>query len=160
MGIFRPVWLRFSDAVSIKNPVVTSKVDTVELDEAWLTVETTLANKSDAEIKGHLIGKFDGKKFRYPVTLAAGETKTVKVTSEEAKVLHMKNPRLWWCHNLGTPEMYTMDLSFVTDRKVSDSQQIAFGVRQIDSYLTEENYRGFILNGKKVLIFANCGVQC
>ena len=152
MGIFRPVWLRFSDAVSIKNPVVTSKVDTVELDEAWLTVEATLANRSDAEIKGHLIGKFDGKKFRYPVTLAAGETKTVKVTSEEAKVLHMKNPRLWWCHNLGTPEMYTMDLSFVTDRKVSDSQQIAFGVRQIDSYLTEENYRGFILNGKKVLI--------
>ena len=35
---------------------------------------------------------------------------------------------------------------------MSDSQQIAFGVRQIDSYLTEENYRGFILNGKKVLI--------
>ena len=152
MGIFRPVWIRFSNAVSIKNPAVTSKVDTVELDEAWLTVEATLANNSDSDVKGHLIGKFDGKKFRYPVILAAGETKTVKVTSEEAKVLHMKNPRLWWCHNLGTPEMYTMDLSFVTDKKVSDSQQIAFGVRQIDSYLTEENYRGFILNGKKVLI--------
>lgn len=152
MGIFRPVWIRFSDAVSIKNPVITSKVDTVELDEAWLTVEATLCNSSDAEISGKLTGKFDGKKFTYPVTLAAGETKTVKVTSEEAKVLHMKNPRLWWCHNLGTPEMYNMDLSFVINNKVSDSHSIDFGVRQIDSYINESKGRQFVLNGKKVLI--------
>ena len=152
MGIFRPVWIRYSDAVLMKNPVITSKVDTVELDEAWLEVEATLVNKSDKEVEGYLTGSFDGKKFRYPVSLAAGETKTVKVTSEDTRALHMKNPRLWWCHNLGTPEMYTMDLAFVTNDKISDSQSIPFGVRQIDSYLTDENYRGFILNGKKVLI--------
>lgn len=152
MGIFRPVWIRYSDAVSMKNPVITSKVDTVELDEAWLAVEVTLSNSSDKEVKGKLTGEFDGKTFRYPVTLQAGETKTVKVTSEEAKELYMKNPRLWWCHNLGKPEMYAMNLSFIADGKVSDSQTINFGVRQIDSYLTDENYRGFILNGKKVLI--------
>ena len=103
MGIFRPVWIRYSDAVSMKNPVITSKVDTVELDEAWLAVEVTLSNSSDKEVKGKLTGEFDGKTFRYPVTLQAGETKTVKVTSEEAKELYMKNPRLWWCHNLGKP---------------------------------------------------------
>ena len=152
MGIFRPVSIRYSDAVSIKNPVITSKVDTVELDEAWLEVGATLVNSSDKDIEGFLTGSFDGKKFKYPVSLTAGESKTIKVTSEEAKALHMKNPRLWWCHNLGTPEMYSMDLAFVVDNKVSDSESISFGVRQIDSYLTEENYRGFILNGKKVLI--------
>ena len=152
MGIFRPVWIRYSDAVSMKNPVITSKVDTVELDEAWLTVEATLCNISDAEVSGKLIGKFDGKKFSYPVSLAAGETRTVKVTSEDAKALHMKNPRLWWCHNLGTPEMYNMDLSFVVNNKVSDSHSIDFGVRQIDSYINESKGRQFVLNGKKVLI--------
>ena len=152
MGIFRPVWIRYSDAVSMKNPVITSKVDTVELDEAWLTVEATLCNNSDAEVSGKLIGKYDGKKFSYPVTLAAGETRTVKVTSEDAKVLHMKNPRLWWCHNLGTPEMYDMDLSFVVNNKVSDSHSIDFGVRQIDSYINGSKGRQFVLNGKKVLI--------
>ena len=152
MGIFRPVWIRYSDAVSIKNPVITSKVDTVELDEAWLTVETTLCNNSDAEVSGKLVGKFDGKKFTYPVTLAAGEKKTVKVTSEEAKALYMKNPRLWWCHNLGTPEMYSMNLSFVIGKKVSDSQAVDFGVRQIDSYVNDTKGRQFVLNGKNVLI--------
>ena len=152
MGIFRPVWIRYSDAVSMKNPAITSKVDTVELDEAWLTVEATLCNNSDAEVSGKLIGKYDGKKFSYPVTLAAGETRIVKVTSEDAKVLHMKNPRLWWCHNLGAPEMYDMDLSFVVNNKVSDSHSIDFGVRQIDSYINGSKGRQFVLNGKKVLI--------
>ena len=152
MGIFRPVWIRYSNEVSIKNPVITSKVDTVELDEAWLAVEATLCNSSDAEVSGKLLGRFDGKEFSCPVTLAAGETRIVKVTSEDAEVLHMKNPRLWWCHNLGTPEMYNMELSFVINNKISDSKSIDFGVRQIDSYINSSKGRQFVLNGKNVLI--------
>ena len=152
MGIFRPVWLRYSNQVSIKNPVVRTQVDTAELDEAWLTVETVLCNADSKPVKGKLCGKFDGRSFSMPVELAAGESKKVTVTSEDKRVLHVKNPRLWWCHNLGTPEMYSMDLSFVIDEQVSDAQTVNFGIRQIDSYLTDENYRGFILNGQKVLI--------
>jgi len=152
MGIFRPVWLRYSDAVSLRNPAVRSKVDTVDFDEAWLTVEATLSNASDKAVSGKLVGKFENGSFEYPVELAAGQTRTVKVTSEDARKLRVKNPRLWWCHNLGNPEMYSMDLSFVVDGKVSDSQTVDFGIRQIDSYFNEDGYRGFILNGKKVLI--------
>lgn len=152
MGIFRPVWLKYSNSVVLRDPVVRTKVDTAELDEAWLTVEATLHNVSDKAVSGKICGKFDGKSFRYPVTLEAGEKKTITVTADDAKALHVTNPRLWWCHNLGNPEMYSMDLSFVTDGKVSDARTIDFGIRQIDSYLTDENYRGFILNGKKVLI--------
>lgn len=152
MGIFRPVWLRYSDAVTLKNPAVRSKVDTVDFNEAWLTVEATLCNASAEAVSGKLCGEFENGRFEYPVELAAGETKTVKVTSEDAKRLRVKNPRLWWCHNLGTPEMYAMDLSFVIDGKVSDSQRVDFGIRQLDSWFNEDGYRGFILNGKKVLV--------
>lgn len=152
MGIFRPVWLRYSNEVSIKNPAVRSKVDTVDFDQAWLTVEATLCNASDKEVSGKLCGKFENGSFSYPVTLAAGETKTVQVTAEDARRLHVKNPRLWWCHNLGNPEMYSMDISFVADGKVSDSNKVDFGIRQIGSWFNEDGYRGFILNGKKVLV--------
>ena len=152
MGIFRPVWLRLSNEVSMKNPAVKSKVNVETLDEAWLTVETTLTNHSDKAVSGALCGKFDGKTFKYPVTLAAGETKIVSLTSEDVAELYMKNPRLWWCHNLGTPEMYTMDLSFEIKGKASDNLTVDFGVRQLDSYFNEDGYRGFVLNGKKVLI--------
>ena len=152
MGIFRPVWLRFSNQVSMKNPAVKSKVNVETLDEAWLTVETTLTNHGKKAVTGELCGKFDNKTFRYPVTLDAGETKVVSLTSEEVSELHMQNPRLWWCHNLGTPEMYSMDLSFEIKGKESDKLAVDFGVRQLDSYFNEDGYRGFILNGKKVLI--------
>ena len=152
MGIFRPVWLRYSDAVSVRNTAVKTQVDTAELDEAWLTVETTLCNASDKDINGKLRGKLDGKTFTWPVEIAAGETRTITLTHEDVKALHMKNPRLWWCHNLGSPEMYTLQLDFIADGKVSDGQTIDFGVRQIDSYMTPENYRAFVLNGRKVLI--------
>ena len=150
MGIFRPVWLRFSNEVSMKNSAVKSKVNVETLDEAWLTVETTLCNKSEKEISGELRGQFDGRTFSYPVTLKAGETRVVSVGDIEE--LYVKNPRLWWCHNLGTPEMYSMDLSFVAGGKESDNQTVDFGIRQLDSYFNEDGYRGFILNGKKVLI--------
>lgn len=152
MGIFRPVWLRYSDAVSLRNPAVRAKVDTIDYNEAWLTVEATLCNASDKDVSGTLHGKFENGEFEYPVELAAGETKTVKITSEDVKELRVKNPRLWWCHNLGNPEMYSMELSFVVDRKTSDSQKIDFGIRHLDSWFNEDGYRGFILNGKKVLI--------
>ena len=152
MGIFRPVWLRYSNEVSIKDPAVRSRLDTVDFDEAWLMVEATLSNASDKEVSGKLCGKFENGSFAYPVTLAAGETRTVKVTPDQARKLHVKNPRLWWCHNLGNPEMYSMDISFVADGKVSDSHKVDFGIRQIGDWFNEEGYRGFILNGKKVLI--------
>ncbi len=150
MGIFRPVWLRFSNEVAMKNSAVKSTVNVETLDEAWLTVETTLCNKSNKEVSGELRGQFDGREFSYPVTLEAGETRVVSVGDIEE--LYVKNPRLWWCHNLGTPEMYSMDLSFVADGKESDNQTVDFGIRQLDSYFNEDGYRGFILNGKKVLV--------
>ena len=152
MGIFRPVWLRFSNEVSMKNSAVKSKVNVETLDEAWLTVETTLCNKSDKEVSGELCGQFDGRTFSYPVTLGAGETRVVSIGADDIKELYVKNPRLWWCHNLGTPEMYSMDLSFVAGGKESDNQTVDFGIRQLDSYFNEDGYRGFILNGKKVLV--------
>lgn len=152
MGIFRPVWLRYSDAVSISNPVVRTEVDTEGLDEAWLTAGATLKNLTGSPVKGQFVLDFEGKTFSRPVTLAAGEEKIVSVGPEDAVMLDVRNPRLWWCHNLGSPEMYSMDMSFIVDGKESDRKRVDFGIRSIGSYFTEEGHRGFVLNGKKILI--------
>ena len=152
MGIFRPVWVRYSDAVSLYNTAVKTKVDTETLRRAWLTVETTLKNASDAPVEGEITYTMEGRTYRHPVTLGANEEKTVTVGPDDAGMFNVKNPRLWWCHNLGSPEMYAMEVSFNVNGKQSDSEHVDFGIRQIDSYMTEEGHRGFLLNGKKVLI--------
>lgn len=152
MGIFRPVYVATTGAVDLRNPAVRSKVNTETLDEAWLTVEATLANKSSRPVNGVLKGSFEGGAFELPVSLEAGETRTVTLNADDNDVLHVKNPRLWWCHNMGEPEMYGMKLEFVADGALSDSENVNFGIRQIDEYFTPEGYRGFLLNGKNVLV--------
>lgn len=152
MGIFREVRVVMNNEVAMEHSAVHSKVNTQTLDEAWLTVETTLSNMSDKAVSGELKGYLDGKEFGIPVSLGANETRVVKVTPDEAAILHLKNPRLWWCHNLGKPEMYKLDLKFVANNQVSDRESVDFGVREISEYFTEEGYRGFLLNGKKVLV--------
>lgn len=152
MGIFRPIWVRYSDAVSLYNTAVKTKVDTKTLKRAWLTVETTLKNASDTPVEGELTYTMEGKTYRHPVTVGAGEEKVITVGSDDAAMFDVKNPRLWWCHNLGNPEMYAMEVSFNVNGKQSDSENVDFGIREIDTYMTEEGHRGFLLNGKKVLI--------
>lgn len=152
MGIFREVRVLTNGEVSMDNVTVHSKVNTKTLDEAWLTVEARLTNEAGQEVNGKLTGTLEGNTFSIPVSLAAGEAKVVKVTPEDAGLLHLQNPRLWWCHNLGNPEMYDMDLAFEIDGRTSDYETVSFGVREIKDYFTDEGYRGFLLNGKKVLV--------
>lgn len=152
MGLFREVWLRYSDAVSVRNTAVKSKLTLGKRTKADLSVETTLKNASNQAVTGLLSLQMEGKTYAQELTLEAGEERVVSIDSKQAKMLALKNPRLWWSHDLGKPELYNMTVAFEAGGKVSDSQDVRFGVRQIESYFTPEGHRGFILNGKKVLV--------
>ena len=152
MGIFRPVRLTFSGQVSVLSPAVRTKVDTASLKRAWLTVESTLSNNSDAPVEGVLQIRLSGKKYEKKIALSSGETRLVRIEPSEAAMLDVRNPKLWWCHNLGEPNMQSLRVRFIVNGKVSDEKEVSFGIRQIDSYFTPEGHRGFILNGRKVLI--------
>lgn len=152
MGLFREVRVAVSGDVELRNTWVRTDVNLETLDEAWLTVETQLTNLSGREIQGEVKGRIEGLSFSVPVTLAAGEKKTVKIGPDDVAGLHMKNPRLWWSYDQGTPELYDLDLRFVSGGTVSDSEQVTFGIRQVGDYFIEGDHRGFTLNGRKVLI--------
>jgi exo-1,4-beta-D-glucosaminidase len=152
MGIFRDVSIQIVGDVLMDHVAVHSKVDTGTLKEAWLTLETQLTNLTDHVLKGAIVGKLEDKSIYFPVSLKAGEKRVVKVTSNELNALDVKNPRLWWCNNLGTPDLYNMSLEFDVQSQVSDKCNLTFGIREIKDYLTPEGYRGFVLNGKKVLL--------
>lgn len=152
MGIYREVRLFVTGDVDMYNTWVQSKVNTETLNEAWLSIETQLANLSDKAVNGQLKGQIENISFSIPVSLKAGEKKKVKITPADAKALHIKNPRLWWSSGLGNPELYNLDLKFVANSQVTAQENITFGIRQIDTYLTPNGHKGFVLNGKRVLI--------
>ena len=150
MGLFREVRLVRTGDVAIGEGSVESKLNLKTLSEAWLTVRATLRNLSDKPVKGEVRGRFDGRTFSVPVALAPHEVHQFCVSDLEA--LHVLNPRLWWCHNMGKPELYDMTLEFVINDKVSDNEQFTFGIREIKDYYTSEGFRAFELNGRPVLI--------
>ncbi len=92
------------------------------------------------------------------VTLSPHETKTVAFSPEAYRQLIMKDPHLWWTHDFGKPNLYGLHLEFRTDsptksrQLVSDFCNTKFGIRQINDFITPEGFRGFMLNGKKILI--------
>ncbi len=152
MGIWRPVYVEIDGKVGLKNSAVQSKVNTATLKEAWLTVKTELENHTSEIISGTLVGRIGKNEFRYPVKLNPNETKDLSLTSKEIASLYVKNPKLWWCNNLGEPNLQKLSLRFETNKNISDSDEIVFGIREIETYFTPEGHKGFILNGKKTLI--------
>ena len=148
MGIYREVRVKTCGNVALSHSAVRSRINTKTLNEAWLTIATELRNLSDKPIEGCVQGTADGQSFSYPVKLAPGEKKRFTSPAE----IHISNPKLWWCHNMGKPELCDLHIEFAEGHKTSDFEDVRFGIREIKSYLTDEGYRGFILNGKKILI--------
>jgi len=152
MGLFRPVRLRFSGDVSIENPFIRSRLDLVTFAETSLTIQADLVNRHDEPASGVLDGVIEGIHFRRDVQLQSRESRTVTVTAQECPSLRITNPRIWWPHDLGKPELYGLELRFLVDSEVSDVRSVRFGVRDVADYRTPEGHRGFKINGREVLI--------
>jgi len=153
MGITQTVKLRAAGPVSIQDVFVIPDLDTETFAEADLEVRVTLKNNEPSAVSGDiLIGIQDGEVFKVPVALEPYEEKIVSVTPDQAANLHIDNPRVWWSYDLGTPELYEMNVQVETEGAVSDRKDVTFGIRKIESRLNEHGYRQFTLNGKDILI--------
>src|SRR5258707_2245649 len=179
MGIWKEVFLTTSGPVALRNPFVSSKLDS-EYKTAALTISADLRNGSDQSVSGALyadlggvvmphgaVGLVDVHKLEVAqmVTLAPGEVKTVRLSPEQFPQLKLAHPRIWWPYQMGTSNLYTAKLRFdVGEEKsydavgtcvgtcVSDAASVTFGIREVTSELTDKGYRLFKINGRKVLI--------
>ena len=65
----------------------------------------------------------------------------------------IKNPKLWWTHNLGTPHLYQFDFQLIENNSIKDQKSIKKGIRTI-KLITKKDDKGatfhFELNGKPV----------
>jgi len=156
MGLWREVYLTTSGPVALRHPAVLSKVDSPANNAAHLTVAATLRNATDQPVKGTLKGRIEKAEFAQNVALGPGETKDVTFTSDKFPQLNFANPRLWWPAQMGTPNLYDLDLSFEINGRVSDASHSQFGIREITSEVAENApnrfKRLFKINGKNILI--------
>jgi len=152
MGIWQDVYITATGSAALRHPYVTSELELPSLASADLTVSAYVVNKTDKAVAGVLEGTIEKITFSKKVELAPRETKEVMVTSSDCSGLAIQNPRVWWPVDLGPQELYTLELAFTVDGAVSDTAKTRFAIRDATTYINDEDWRGYKINGRNVLI--------
>ena len=139
-GIYRHVWLETMPALHIAENGVFITTPEVNADKARVQVEVTVLNESNNDQQG--IVELEGQQKE--VRLKAGESKVLTFTYT------ISNPKLW---SPESPYLYELHTKLSSKFSTLNSQlSTKFGIRSF-SFDAE---RGFVLNGKKVLINGAC----
>jgi exo-1,4-beta-D-glucosaminidase len=150
-GMWREVFLSSSGDVTLRNPFVSSKLDSA-YKSAALTLSAELRNTAEHPVKATLHAESGDIQLAQPVELAAKETKIIRFSPDQFPQLKLANPHFWWPYQMGDPYLYTVSFRVDIGREPSDSSTVSFGIREVTSELTETGGRLFKVNGKRVLI--------
>jgi predicted GH43/DUF377 family glycosyl hydrolase len=150
-GIFRPVSLIATDAVRVE-PFGVHIWNNATCDSVFIATEVKNYTQQTQQIE--LVNKFtlaSGKQvFRRaePVTIKAGETKTIRQTEK------IENAHLW---SLDDPYLYTLATMIKRDGKTTDEVRTPFGIRSVSWPVKRNNGDNrFFLNGQPTFINGTC----
>ena len=152
MGIWREVYITASGPVMLRHPYVASDLDLPALDKADLRVQVQVTNLTDKPVSVEVGGTIESIAFSLPIRLDGNEARWVNFTPAQFPALTVQNPRLWWPNPAGSQEMYRLDMTAKVGEEVSDTVGTPFGIREATTYINDEGWRGYKVNGKKVLI--------
>jgi beta-mannosidase len=128
-GIWRPVTLNAWNDFKIKS--IQIKQATLEKDKAVLTI--------DLETKNIVITDLS-----FDIYVNDSLTKTLEnlpLIHPSIRPLIIKNPKLWWPHNLGKPFLYDIKVVVRDDKTILDSISVKKGLRTIE-LVTEKDSIG------------------
>jgi exo-1,4-beta-D-glucosaminidase len=150
MGPWRGVDIVQTGPVALSAPYVATTLS-ADLKQATLAVSVTATNLDTVAHDAELAGTVAEKPLRQTVHLAPGETKVVPLASGAAAVT-LENPKVWWPIGMGGHPLYRMAVDATVDGALSDRAGTTFGVRRVESKLTRQGYRQFIVNDQPLLI--------
>ncbi|WP_127132828.1 discoidin domain-containing protein [Pseudoflavitalea rhizosphaerae] len=150
-GITDDVYLTTTGSVTLEDPWV--RTDLTKEKDGLVNVSLDLFNNSGKELKGVFTGTIQPGNISFSRNLNIGAGKTIRQVFDTAdfRQLLIRDPKLWWPNGYGEPHLYTIDLSFSVDGKVSDSRQIKFGIRKY-TYDTLGSVLHISVNGERIFI--------
>jgi exo-1,4-beta-D-glucosaminidase len=152
MGLTGAVTLITTGAVTLRSPLAVTHFNSSSLNAADLIVYAELHNATDHAVKGLVSGSAAGIRFEQTVELTPHEDRTVVFTPDKFPQLRIRNPKLWWPHQMGQPHLERLTMSFSIQKQITDEQSVDFGFREVTSELTANGNRLFRVNGKPILI--------
>jgi len=141
MGIWLPVYLRTSGAVTISEPkLVTLLPNLPDTSQAKISLKLKLLNHSQSGDNGSLNvtitpENFKGSalKFSKNITIGANGITEVDLNGENTSELVINNPALWWPNGYGLPNLYRINLQYTNSSGISDDTTFVFGIRTVST---------------------------
>jgi len=150
-GITDDVFLTTSREVSIVDPWIRTKLP--GNDKAALQLQVELSNNTSEDQTGILKGIIQpgNIEFTKEIKIEAGKQKPFSFDPNQIKEFEINNPALWWPNGYGEPNLYTCDLTYTVNGKISDSKKITFGIREYAYEYVDEVFR-IKVNGKPIYV--------
>ncbi|MBI5091638.1 MAG: hypothetical protein HZB26_04245 [Candidatus Hydrogenedentes bacterium] len=149
--------------IGIWHSVHLERVPKVEIDELFVAAKDVKKGTVDAHVSlrgpeagitGTLEGRispanFDGPTYRFSIAVNSAQPQ---------HTAHLRfdvpDPKLWWPVDLGEPNLYKLDLTFVQDGAAADQRSRRFGIRTIEMKPLPDGPRPdrykwtFVVNGR------------
>jgi hypothetical protein len=149
IGIWNDVHLRVTGPVTVDDPFVRTTLPLPDTSRADVQIEASIANHSNQKVSGILRGRFGDAAFEQAVTLEPGSSPKIAFDPQTQPSLHLQAPKLWWPNGYGEPNLYDVELQFVSeDGTVSDSKSFHAGVRQF-TYKKDGGALKIWINGRR-----------
>jgi hypothetical protein len=150
-GITDDVYLSASGEVTLRNPMITTILNLPDTTRADFEASVELQNSGANPKSGVLQISCRYFSVNLPVSLEAGESKTVKTDKSIYNQISVSNPKLWWPNGYGQQDLDKMSFSFSENNEMSDSFAINYGVRQYSYEYNNGNLR-LKINGYPVMV--------
>lgn len=152
MGLYRDVRLQRTGLVTAEVPFVATDVNTKTLGDATVSISSELTNHDKKEKNIVVQATIQDIKISKKITLAPHSTTRIKLSANDYPQLKINHPHLWWPNGLGDPYLYKLDFRVLDGTSVSDQHKVNFGIRKVETYINDHGARGYMVNGRKVLI--------
>ncbi len=128
----------------------------IKFDDIYIKQQKVTTENANFEIEFTIESSTDKSVNIFTSANKQSQTNVIAIKKGKHKYsipFNIKNPQLWWTHNLGTPYLYQFDFQLIENNHIKDEKSIKKGIRTI-KLITDKGDKGatfhFELNGKPV----------
>lgn len=122
-GIWKDISLKSWNEVVLEDVFVAQGMITET--DADIFVELSITSDSRKEVT--LSAKTEGSDFQQKLILEKG-------TYDYTLPISIEKPKLWWPHNMGTPNLYEFKIEVLDGKNVLDERSIKHGIRKVQLF--------------------------
>lgn len=131
-GIWRPVYLKWWSGPVMDDVFIATR--TLKKNKALMNATVEIVSDRDyPEVSVDISDSGSGNR------LVTHRTYLMRGHNRLSIPFEIKNPRLWWCNGLGSPNLYDFHLALSVDRDTIDTKSVVTGIRQIEVVRDNDN---------------------